>query len=33
VIDAAGRLGWHPDRDKLLLTMMYRHGLRGQRGD
>jgi integrase len=28
VIDAAGRLGRHPDRDKLLLTMMYRHGLR-----
>lgn len=28
VIEAAGRLGRNPNRDKLLLTLMYRHGLR-----
>jgi integrase len=28
VIDAAGKVGRQPERDKLLLTMLYRHGLR-----
>jgi integrase len=28
VIEAAGKVGRQPDRDKLLLTMMFRHGLR-----
>jgi integrase len=28
VIDAAGRVGRQRERDQLLLTMMYRHGLR-----
>ena len=28
VIDAAGRIGRQRERDQLLLTMMYRHGLR-----
>jgi integrase len=28
VIEAAGRVGRQPDRDKLLLTMLFRHGLR-----
>jgi site-specific recombinase XerD len=28
VIEAAGKVGGQPDRDKLLLTMLYRHGLR-----
>jgi integrase len=28
VIEAAGKVGRQPDRDKLLLTMLYRHGLR-----
>jgi integrase len=28
VIEAAGKIGRQPDRDRLLLTMMFRHGLR-----
>jgi integrase len=28
VIEAAGKVGRQPDRDKLLLTMLFRHGLR-----
>ena len=28
LIDEAGRLGRHPERDKLMLRLMYRHGLR-----
>ena len=28
VIDAAGRVGRNPDRDKLLILLMFRHGLR-----
>ena len=28
VIDAAGRVGRNPDRDRLLLLLMFRHGLR-----
>ena len=28
MIEAAGKVGRQPDRDKLLLTMLYRHGLR-----
>jgi integrase len=28
VIDSAGKVGRNPERDKLLLTLMYRHGLR-----
>jgi integrase len=28
VIEAAGKVGRQPERDKLLLTMLYRHGLR-----
>jgi integrase len=30
VIEAAAKVGRRPDRDKLLLTMLYRHGLRLQ---
>src|SRR3984885_7162221 len=28
VIEAAGKAGRQPERDKLLLTMLFRHGLR-----
>ena len=28
MIEAAGKVGRQPDRDKLLVTMLYRHGLR-----
>jgi integrase len=28
VIDAAGRVGRNPERDRLLLLLMFRHGLR-----
>ena len=28
IINAAGRLGRYPERDKVMLRMLYRHGLR-----